>query len=75
MDHIKQLKDYYPEYIFKSSWPLEKDREANRKMVEATTYVSQQKGYQKRHTHGYKTKDKNGFSNQGNANSQETVVQ
>ena len=41
LDHTKQLKDYYPEYIFKSSWPLEKDREANRKTVDVTTRVSQ----------------------------------
>lgn len=31
LEHTKQLKDYNPEYIFKSSWPLEKDREPNRK--------------------------------------------
>ena len=44
LDHTKQLKDYYPEYIFKSSWPLEKDRGANIKMVDDTTCVPQQKG-------------------------------
>lgn len=44
LDHTKQLKDYYPEYIFKSSGPLEKDRGANIKMVDDTTCVSKQKG-------------------------------
>lgn len=40
LEHTKQLKDYNPEYIFKSSWPLETENPTE-KMADVTTCGSQ----------------------------------
>lgn len=52
LEHTKQLKDYDPEYIFKSSWPLEQDREPNRKNGRHYDVCHNKKGSKERYTNG-----------------------